>query len=85
MDLGNETGIAIYSAITALFLTIFKLFINKVHNELHSLKSDLNDFQDNIIEKFNVLDKSFAVKSSIINFLQKEIEVMKGKLNERTR
>jgi len=77
-----EILVAIITGISGLFLFIFKLLIAKLQQEFRTFETNLNDFQKEISAKINSIDKSLAVKSNIIEYLEREVEEVKRKLNE---
>jgi len=76
--MNTEEIIAVASAISVIFLVVFRFLLSKVQNEFQSFKDELRLFQKDISDKINSLDKSLAVKSHIIDYLHKEIEDIKA-------
>lgn len=74
--------IAIASALSVIFLVVFKFLLSKVQNEFESFKQDLKDFEQKISDKINKLDKAVAVKSSVLEFMKLEIDELKRKVNQ---
>lgn len=80
--MSDEIIIAALTAISGVFIASIKLIINKIQSEFSQFEDNLKEFQKEISDKINSIDKSLAVKSNVIEFLEREIEDIKKKLNE---
>lgn len=76
--MSTEEIIAVASAISVIFLVVFRFLLSKVQGEFQSFKDELRSFQKEISDKINIIDKALAVKSYALESLHKEIEEIKA-------
>lgn len=70
------------TTISAIYLLAVKVFISKIQSEFITFRESLAAFQKDISIEISKLDKNLAVKSNIIDFLHKEVEELKYKVNK---
>lgn len=74
--------IATASAFSVIFLGVFRFLLSKVQADLKQISENLAKFQKDITDKINGLDKSLAVKASTLEYMNREIDELKLKMNQ---